>query len=226
MTAQYLLLEFIRRVDPRDVDGTEIVAGNLGSLDGQFLAVQRRLDIYNEARIVVVDSLLSALPVDEVVKLVGGTNQYEPVAWTVSGSVASIDKPSGYIKYHGLELDALSLPGPSRKVTLLEPSKLKIVRGGKNPHFIDSEANPYAFEIGSTFKHYGGYISNGGNGDIAYTGITDWTLANVTTDNPLPEETINKRYQPFLIQIATWIEEELGSIKVGQLSRKLLGADN
>jgi len=80
------------------------------------------------------------------------------------------------------------------------------------------------FHEGTRFVANSGvtYIPNASTYILTYTGLTDWTLSDVTGGTAV--ETINKRYEPMLLQIGEAISREVGRVELNALAENLLKA--
>lgn len=213
MLAQEILLQFIRKTDPYSKDGTEIAASNVHTLSGDAFTIQRRLDIYNEARFAFFSALKFR---EDFSDRVSGALVEASITWTLSGGKATAPMPSGYIQFVSMRT-AGSVP-----MRLLPSELIEIVEAGLNPEFIQSASRIFIFEEGVSFSHYGAFVPTASTYKLKYSGVPALTIANITTATAVTEVFADDD-TPFLVEIACSIANEQGESDALALAKKLLG---
>lgn len=208
-TVQAQILELIQRVDPAAEGGTTITAANLATNDPESFTKQDLLNYYNEARIVAYNAAVQVLPPMVRAKHLSGLIT-KATGQTFAAGV--LNKPAGYLEAVLLtDVDA-------NKITILPASTIEFSK------HLDSVDNPLVYEEDTAFRseHGNTYIPDDTDYILRYYGLVGWTVANITTDSPLPSETFNIGLQPLLLQLAEAICNEIGGAEVNALAKRLV----
>jgi hypothetical protein len=201
MTAQSVYLLIRRAVrDPNGAGSVPITASNAHTLDGERWTVQQMLDIYNIARRALVRGMKTVLSPEALRKRLRGFEISGNITWTGTVSEVTATQPNGYIMLVDEETGIRTSGGVPLRLRS-NPGKLI---AGNNPELSQSATDIYIFEVDKTFKHYGGFITNGQSTSIVYLGIADLTVADITTGTTT-EEKILEEDIPLLIEVATMV---------------------
>jgi len=212
-TVQSLVLQLAQRVDPRTDDGTELTLANIGTVSGSIFTAQRLLDIYNHARITLLQALILSHNKDDVVSLVGGTVKNEAITWTSQSATIPTDL-----------IEFVSMKNAAKVPMILCPSSwMSDVESGGNTDLVSTASNLLIFESGANYIFLGtaSLVPNANTYRIRYIGLTNWALSDVTTGTAT--ETIDVNLHPVLLELAQGIALEMGAVELNALAARLLG---
>jgi len=186
------------------------VGALVGTVDGDKLTKERQLQCYNQARVTFLEGMkLRTKDVDELMMSAGAHNVVEAINFTAG--VAPV--PPDIIKF----IDMTDADG--NEILLLPNTKLtKVLRDER--YYVQSTTRSFIFQEGQTFVHYGTFIVNAGR-TIIYKGITDWTLAQLSSGTV--EETIEIGDLQIVIELAVAIASGMGSGQAIAVAARLLG---
>lgn len=191
----------------------------VGSTDGAKFPRQRLLDMYNQSRMVLFNSIYKSVDSDEISKYVYGSFLNASIAIaSVSGGYRAIPKPTGYVRLVGMT-DGAATPVP---IIVLPNNLLQETKRGTSPYYTVSATNLLAFEMGVNWNIVGNFGTSPASVD--YYGITDWTLADVLAGTAV--EVFSADVEYMIIEIAQAISEEQGEEQINALALKLLGKGN
>jgi hypothetical protein len=193
-----------------------MVATMVGSVEGARFTPQRLLDIYNEARVVLVQAVRETKTPKELDKLISSifTSASITIA-AVSGGYRTIAKPSGFIKLVKMT-DSASTPV---RINVLPSSLLEDVAESITSAYTSSASNLLAFEIGANWSIYGNFGTTPALVD--YYGITDWVWVTHVMPNST-NEIFRTDLEPVLIEIACAIADEQSNTDPLALAKQLL----
>jgi len=195
------------------VSGGTVVGCFTNSVDGAKFTRQRLLEMYNEARMVLFNSIYVNRR-DELNQLVYSTATTANITWTYGSPNTTAPKPSGYLR-----LISLMSPTTGVPVIVLDNSLLQTVQLASNPNLTQSATNILGFEIGSNFLVP--VYSCAGTGTITYYGITAWTWFTDVFGGSTTE-IFNSDLEPILIEIACAIADEQSNADTLALAKTLL----
>lgn len=187
------------------VSGGSGTGALVGSVDGGRFSRQRQLDIYNEARMLMLTQNLELNGKDATLKLIHGAVVAD-TSINFAGGVATI--PTGFVQ-------EILLNDPSgNKVSIIEARHIASVQN------VESASNKFVYKAGTQLKALSTtYIANG-TYRIWYQGITDFVLSDVIGGTTV--ETIDEDMIPDLILIAEAVALEHGLVSPLELTRLLL----
>jgi hypothetical protein len=165
-TIQTQLVRLAQRVDPFTKDGTELTAANIGTVAGDRFTAQRLLDCYNEARMILAQTISVMMPTRKKSLAISGNIVRDTAATFTSGVLT---KPSGFVETLSLMTSAGQL------ISVLPASSVALTR------YLDSANNPIVYEEAAAFRSENGtaYIPNASTYVFRYYGITNFGLASV-----------------------------------------------
>ena len=207
-TVQSQMLELALRVDPMDVSGALFTSGTVGVNDGRQFPKQRLLDLYNQARYMLLEVLREVFESpDQYAEQVAG-NVIKNATFAFSGG--SANKPSSYVDTISLTTNAGLL------IPVLQTTQLERIKDSL------SVTNPAVFEYSATFVDPSGgtNVPNGSNYILYYIGMTPWVMADVTTGTAV--EAFIETHHPRLIDIAAALCHEQGDTEVMALITQML----
>jgi len=214
VTVRELIFKLAERIDPYDKDGVQFTIDTILTKDGDGFTAQRLVDIYNDARSILLLALQSTLPPEEFFRVSPGAAKQVPLYF--QGGEAK--KPSDYIApisiYDTSGNQILILP------ISLAPIVMKADHNQLNPHFRESTNNRFVFEQRDRFTALtAAYIPDGWY-NFWYVGLPAFTIANIVTENV--SETFDDRWYVVILEIAEAIAMEHGMAEVNALARTLI----
>lgn len=189
---------------------TPIMIGALvGTVDGDKFKRQRLMDIYNKARMTLVNAVLTVMPANERSKAIAGT-VLRPITIQFTSGVASL--PAGFIRAMYLKKISSGLEVP----IISEEEGIRCFND-------ESSTNPFCMQIGSSLKapYASTNIPDGSDYLLSYYGIADFTIFTDVTGGTV-EETINENYIPLLHELGQAIANEQGSQEINALAEALI----
>lgn len=184
--------------------GGTVVGALIGTVDGNFTR-QRQVDIYNEARMLMLTENLILNGVESTKQLIHGAITAD-TNLAFSGGNATI--PAGFI-------EEIKLNDPAGKtVAIINAKDISNVQGE------DSINNKFVYKAGTQLKGLSSVIIADGTYKIWYHGITDFTLTDIIGGATV--ETIDADMIPKLILIAEAIALESGLVSPLELTKLLL----
>ena len=205
---QALMVDFVQRVDPRTKAGVLLDSSNIGTTDGDKFTEQRRLDIYNEARLILAGSIERQLPAEEAARAISGNVVRVTNLQFASGSA---NKPSDYIR-------AIYLTDVSNvQIVVIPPSLIHALRDLETSviRFVVDEGTVLRRIVGSS------QVPDASTYVLYYYGLTIYALSAV--DNTTQDESFNDTWHPVLLQLMEAIANEQGHGEVLALSDRLVG---
>jgi len=204
---QSQMLTLALRVDPRDSTGTAFTSATIGVNDGDRFAKQRLLDIYNEARLIAANEIMTHWPKNARRVAISGTLTRNSTFQFTTG-VAT--KPTDYV-------DAARLTDVNdNEITILP------VEDEFYTKLFDTANNPLVYEESGSFRSLNAatYVPDASTYILIYYGITKWTLTNVT--NGTTNETFNDILTPLLIDVAVMLAKGMGAAEVVNIAHQLI----
>lgn len=209
------MLKFVQRVDPRRKDnGQPFSSADVGNADGDRFTVQRQLDIYNEARV----GLLQALRA-------GGASTKDLAPAIKEATIASVSGvialPNDFVEPIGHLVD-----GSGVRFWVYGPDLEQTARARTLPIYTLSTDNRFVIFRDNQFVCPGVYTSFMPNGPFtfSYYGLKVIILSDVTNNTPpLMVEDFSEKYTPVLLEIAQAIADEQGQGQVMALAMSLVG---
>lgn len=205
-TVQATLLKFALMVDPNQLaTGTKFAAGTIGVEDGERFSKQRLLDIYNRARMTLVNAMRVAWPKSKLNEAVRGNLIRNNTATFAAGALAL---PTGYIQ-------TLVLRTGSIEIAVVPTwAYASLIRH-------ESATNLFGFEEGNAIKAPEGstFLTTQVCLHI-YLGVADWALSDVTGGTAV--ETVSDPWIPELLEVASAIANEQGNADPMALAVQLL----
>lgn len=185
--------------------GGTVVGALIGSVDGSF-SRQRLLDIYNEARMTILQLFTERGGEQEAIRSIDGNILSNQDITFATGSAA---KPTGFVK------EVLLRDPSGNTVSIVDANELPSVQQ------YDATATKFVYRSGTTFKGQSSVVITNGTYKLWYYGITDFTLTDVLVGTAV--ETFNVEHQPKLIELAVAIATEHGNVSPMALARKIFG---
>mgnify|MGYP001240429504 CR=1 FL=1 len=234
-TVQANLAKLAQRIDPYTSAGVEITAANVCTVgyDGQQFTIQRLLDIYNEARLMLFNELRVSLSPDELSKKVSKTAKTKTDLKFASGVTPTPASdpnaiPADFIEAIGLTDNA------GARIYIVKPSIGPLIAdanaNGTNPHLKESATNRFVVLEGGgssgglRFRSESANVTwypNVSTYKLRYFGVGQWTLTTVTTGTQ--EETFGDDYLPRLLEFAAKVSLEQGMQEVNALAKAMGG---
>jgi hypothetical protein len=191
--------------------GGTAVAYLVGSVDGKFPR-QRLLDIYNEARVVLIGLMEKYVPSLSARLLMVSENIVPD--YVAAFTSAKVSLPAGYVAPVSLRSSA------NLRVPIVPMGSVERLRS------LSSASNPFVWQaVESGVRKLVAVDATAvpnGNYSLTYYGVADWTLANVTAGTAV--ETFKDTLLPVLIDIAEAIANEQGNAAVEGVFSKFIGS--
>jgi len=212
MTVQSAILKLLQRIDPRLSDGTEITASNISTWasDGATFTAQRIMDIYNEARFVLANTISRTYPERQVSEELAGLIKKKTDFQFSSGS-ADKTTLTGFVR-----IERLYTSGGTQ-ITVLP------VEAMQRTEDLNTSSNPVVYDYGTVFAQKSAdtsIIPNASTYVIWYHGVTTFTTTDVTGGST--KEEFRDDWIPALIQLAQAISQEQGRKSINALAEQLV----
>jgi hypothetical protein len=154
-TVQSQVLRLLQRIDPTLKTTAVITASNIStwaSDGGDKFTAQRVVDIYNDARIALFQSMRQSMPIDRLTKELSLAQLSVNIVFTATGDSWVYTLPAGYLRFVSLSgrylLSAVSTA--LAPIFLLESTFRDAVLYGTNPYYTQSNNNRFVFERAGT----------------------------------------------------------------------------
>jgi hypothetical protein len=206
-TVKSLILRLAQRIDPYTKAMVELNSTTVGTTDGDKFTIQRRVDIWNEARFALGNAIDKKYPNDKKQRQSAG-EIYKDAAFVFASGVAA--KPSDMI-------DPILLTNASGTViTILPPAMIIQARD------LISATNLMVFDYTTSFTALDGdtYVVDGSDYVLYYYRIPTYAISDVAGSTV---ESFEDRWVPTLLQLAEAIANEMGQQAVNQVAENLLG---
>jgi hypothetical protein len=219
MLARDIYLHLFRILDPRTKDAVVIDATNVGTVDGQEFTADRMLDIYNEARRVLVSSAIDTYGKERARAEFGGLNKVSTVTFN---STLIAPKPLGYVAFTSLNVLNATGIAVNTPINVLPTSQAQIYLEGRNPWYVDTVSRLFVFEIGLGFRYLGSKIAASSTALLHYLCVDPWSLTDVNA-SATTVETVDDKHFHKLEQVAQALALEVGSQQLMGLTATLFG---
>ena len=181
-TVKDMVVRFAQIVDPYTKAGAALTSSTIDDTDGDKFTVQRRLDIYNDARFALFGAMRETVSRKDLTEAISGNVVETHIEFTQASNRYEYTLPTGYVRF--ISLDGFS--GTSKKmepIILLPTTYVDMVQLGQMPSYVQSNNIRYVFEIGTKLIHFGSYAGNQAlTGTTAVDiGVADTALIGVGT---------------------------------------------
>lgn len=181
-TVKDMVLRLAQIVDPYTKAGVALTTSTIDDTDGDRFTIQRRLDVYNQARYALFNALRQSVTMDALVQAISGNIVETQIDFTQASNRYEYTLPTGYVRF--VSLDGFSTTSKRMEPVILLPTTyLDAVRWGDNPHFVQSNNNRFVFEIGTKLIHFGIYCADHlvtGTVEVDI-GVSDITITGTST---------------------------------------------
>lgn len=211
MIVQAAILNLLQRIDQKLKTGALITSVNIatwGTDGGDKFQAQRIMDIYDEARLVLLKTIDRLYPKDMKAKQISGVIKKKADLQFAAGEAT---KPTGFL----VEERLYTVAGV--QITILPVSDMFETED------LNNAANPIVYDYGTKFAQKTAdtaIIPNASTYVLWYYGISTYTIADVTGGATVEE--FNQEWIPVILQLAEAIAMEQGSKQLNALAEALV----
>jgi hypothetical protein len=207
MTVQDVFLKIIRKVSPYSKDGVEITSANLSSQQPDRHTRARFVDIYQEARIALMDALMQQPNTQETLK------EFIVVEDTFgAGPHATLPYPDNFV-------GTISVEDGGEVYEILPAPMEAVINSERLPAYTASTSRRFVVHRSEGII----LLPSAADPVLVYVEIDDITEADVLSETP-KDERFNVRFIPHILELAQAIANEYSLSDINALARSLVGA--
>ena len=181
-TVKDMVVRFAQIVDPYTKAGVALTSSTIDDTDGDRFTIQRRLDIYNDARFALFRAMRKMMSRKDLTEAISGNVVETQIEFTAASNRYEYTLPTGYVRF--ISLDGFSTTSKKMEPILLLPTTyVGMVRLGQMLSYVQTNNIRFVFEIGTKLIHFGTYLADHlvtGTVEVDI-GISDTTITGTST---------------------------------------------
>lgn len=200
--------------------GGTVTAELIGTVDAANITRQRLLDIYNEARKVLFNTIYQSVGSQKLQEYIYGTFKSTTITISAySDPYKTIVKPSDFIRLVSMTDNA----SPKVPIVVLPNTLLQEAKRGTHPYYTVSATNLIAFEVKVSGNDCWAIPGNAGTtpAHVDYYGITDWVIFNDVVGGSVTE-IFSPDVEYAINEIAQAIYQEMNEDQLNALAQQLI----